>query len=298
MYNIITGDSEQEMLKLEPNSVDVLISDIPYGVNINPVWDKHLPSAPVWKAACRALKPGSYCIIFGQPSMVMDLMSVMAPTDFEYKDMWIWQYQGTHTKGAKVEEDGSLFRTRIRNVFNPIFVFRKKIEGSEVDNWNKYRTNLLNIDTVRESYEGNHANIIKKFNDTGIKHTQSDKKSNTFGKLKQKGWVPDARGREPVNIKYFGRATKAERTINGLVENKHPTVKPISLMMWLVNLTTSNNKQIVLDPFCGSGSTGCACKLLDRKFIGIDIDGDSAKVASERIENIHLIKDKYLTTDN
>jgi len=295
MCNIINGDSEKEMSKLSPNSIDVLISDIPYGVNINPVWDKHLPSVDVWASAYKALKPGSYCIIFGQPSMVMDLMTVMAFTEFEYKDMWIWQYQGTHTKGTKLEEDDSCFRSRVRNVFNPIFVFRKKIEGTETENWAKYRTNLLNIDTVREPYEGNHTSIIKKFKDTGVKHIQSGTKSNTFGNLKQKGWVPDPRGREPVNIKYFGRATKAERTIDGLVENKHQTVKPITLMMWLVNLTTSNSDQVVLDPFCGSGSTGCACKLLDRKFIGIDIDIDSAEVAKKRIDNIHLMKDKYLT---
>jgi DNA modification methylase len=203
--------------------------------------------------------------------------------------MWIWKYQGTHTKGMKVKEGDLMYRSRIRNVFNPVYVFRKELEGNERDNWARYRTNLLNIDSVREPYEGNHSGIIKKFKETGKKHVQSSNPSNTFKNLKQKGWVADPRGREPVNIQYFARATKKERTINGLVDNKHETVKPISLMLWLIKLTTNNVNQVVLDPFCGSGSTGCACRLLNRNFIGIDNDLNSVYVSLERIDNIQTI---------
>ena len=286
---IILGDAYDTLATLESSSIDTLISDIPYGVSINPTWDKHLPSEEVWYECYRVLKPGSYCLLFGQPSMAANLMTVMNNTDFEYKDMWIWKYQGTHTKGIKVKEVDLMYRSRIRNVFNPIYVFRKELEGNERGNWASYRTNLLNIDSVREPYEGNHSGLIKKFKETGKKHVQSSTPSNTFKNLKQKGWVADPRGREPVNIQYFARATKKERTINGLVENVHETVKPISLMLWLIKLTTNNVNQVVLDPFCGSGSTGCACKLLDRNFIGIDNDLNSVYVALERIDNIQTI---------
>lgn len=291
MYEVICKDAKDALKDLEDCSIDVLISDIPYGVNINTVWDKGLPSEDIWNECYRVLKPGSYCVIFGQPSMVMELMSVMSNTEFEYKDMWIWQYQGTHTKGFKLEEEDRLYRSRIRNVFNPIYVFRKKIEGTEKDNWLKYRTNLLDIDAAREPYEGDHTAIIKKFKETGEKHTQSDKKSNTFSNLGQKGWVPNEKGREPVNLKYFPRATKVERTMDGLVENTHETVKPINLMLWLVQLITNNEDQIILDPFCGSGSTGCACKLLNRKFIGVDIDEGYVNLAKERIANVNRIEE-------
>jgi DNA modification methylase len=286
MYKILLGDSEEILKDFESESIDTLISDIPYGVNINPEWDRNLPSVDVWTECYRVLKPGSHCIIFGQPSMVMDLMNVMSKTEFEYRDMWIWQYQGTHTKGFKIEEDGSLYRSRIRNVFNPIYVFRKSLLNSEKANWETYRTNLLNIDSVREPYEGDHSKILENFKKTGKRHLQSETPSNTFKTMKRKGWVPDERGREPVNLMYFTRATKAERTINGIVENNHETVKPLSLMAWLIKLTTNNENQVVLDPFCGSGSTGCACKLLNRNFIGIDIDEHSVSIAKARIDNI------------
>ncbi|RLI64775.1 MAG: hypothetical protein DRO67_03650 [Candidatus Asgardarchaeum californiense] len=290
--DLICGKAEKELIKFKDSSIDALVSDIPYGVNINPIWDKGLPNEDIWHECYRILKPGAHCVIFGQPSMIHELCSVMGNTEFEYRDMWIWHYQGTHTKGYKIE-NGS-FRSRIRNVFNPVFIYRKKIEGTEQYNWAKYKTNLFNIDENREQYKGNNDNLIKKFEKTGEKHFQSDDPSNTYKSMKPKGWVPDPRGAEPTNIKYITRVTRKERTINGLVKNTHETVKPIKLMMWLVGLVTSLPEQTVLDPFMGTGSTGCACKLLNRKFIGIDCNSDYVDIATKRIKYIDNIKDMFI----
>lgn len=64
--------------------------------------------------------------------------------------------------------------------------------------------------------------------------------------------------------------------------NKHPTVKPLDLMRWMVRLVTPPGG-IVLDPFCGSGSTGCAAVLEGARFIGIEKDADSVQTARQRI---------------
>lgn len=64
----------------------------------------------------------------------------------------------------------------------------------------------------------------------------------------------------------------------------HPTQKPIELMLRLVNLF-SNKGDTVLDFTMGSGSTGVACKLSNRNFIGIEIDKDYFDIAQERINN-------------
>ena len=66
--------------------------------------------------------------------------------------------------------------------------------------------------------------------------------------------------------------------------NTHPTVKPIKLMSYLVNLITPE-KGVVLDPFCGSGSTGMACKQEGFDFIGIDLDEDYIKITEARINS-------------
>lgn len=69
---------------------------------------------------------------------------------------------------------------------------------------------------------------------------------------------------------------------NRPVANHHPTVKPVDLMRWLVRLVTEPG-QLVLDPFTGSGSTGVACVLEGRAFIGIELQPDYAEMARKRI---------------
>jgi len=73
------------------------------------------------------------------------------------------------------------------------------------------------------------------------------------------------------------------------VFNHHPTVKPIALMRYLVRLVTPPNG-IVLDPFCGSGSTGVAAVLEGFRFIGIDISEEYCEIAKHRID--YAIKEK------
>ena len=65
----------------------------------------------------------------------------------------------------------------------------------------------------------------------------------------------------------------------------HPTQKPISLMKVIIELSTITG-QTVLDPFCGSGSTLVAAKVLDRNYIGFEIDSNYVKIAEERLTKV------------
>jgi site-specific DNA-methyltransferase (adenine-specific) len=64
--------------------------------------------------------------------------------------------------------------------------------------------------------------------------------------------------------------------------NTHPTVKPVDLIRWLVRLVTPPGG-LVLDPFCGSGTTGMACALEGFRFVGIELDEQHAEIARARI---------------
>jgi DNA modification methylase len=64
--------------------------------------------------------------------------------------------------------------------------------------------------------------------------------------------------------------------------NVHPTVKPIELMRWLVRLVTPPDG-LVLDPFTGSGTTGCAAVLEGFRFVGIEREPEYAQIARARI---------------
>lgn len=66
----------------------------------------------------------------------------------------------------------------------------------------------------------------------------------------------------------------------------HPTQKPISLIKHCIELCTQEN-DLVLDPFMGSGTTGVACAELGRRFIGIEIDKDYFEIARKRIETAY-----------
>lgn len=73
----------------------------------------------------------------------------------------------------------------------------------------------------------------------------------------------------------YGRENNEER-------GQHPTQKPVGVMMWALELATKPG-DLVLDPFCGSGTTGVAALRLGRRFIGIEREPAYAAVARERL---------------
>lgn len=90
--------------------------------------------------------------------------------------------------------------------------------------------------------------------------------------------------------KNFKRTYKYKNPITLIKFNKirrgsvHPTQKPIALMEYLIK-TYTNENELVLDFTMGSGTTGVACKNLNRKFIGIEKDKKYFEIAKERINN-------------
>jgi site-specific DNA-methyltransferase (adenine-specific) len=85
----------------------------------------------------------------------------------------------------------------------------------------------------------------------------------------------------PSRYFYTSKADRAERTLDGRIDNAHPTVKPGDLMEWLVKLVTAED-QLVVDPFAGSGTTCRAAKDLNRRFVGIEQQEQWVDVARVR----------------
>ena len=87
-------------------------------------------------------------------------------------------------------------------------------------------------------------------------------------------------------IKYINDigGSKTVHKFNNIIGKKlHTTEKPIGLMEFYVH-NSSNENDLVLDMFMGSGSTGVACKNLNRNFIGIEKDDKYFEIAKNRIE--------------
>jgi site-specific DNA-methyltransferase (adenine-specific) len=90
---------------------------------------------------------------------------------------------------------------------------------------------------------------------------------------------------------YNGKSDRPAGCADGSVEDKfttqparnhHPTVKPLSLMRWLVRLVTPPGG-VVLDPFTGSGTTGMAAVMEGFAFIGVEQDAEYIEIARRRI---------------
>ena len=90
----------------------------------------------------------------------------------------------------------------------------------------------------------------------------------------------------PLGVKIVAKKTQQLTNVKDVWQknNIHSTVKPVKLMQYLVRLVTPPNG-IVLDPFCGSGTTGIACKLEGFDFIGLEQDAEYCKIAQARIDN-------------
>lgn len=101
-----------------------------------------------------------------------------------------------------------------------------------------------------------------------------------LGNFKIKPYKDDGT-RYPTDILHFNRVKFSEQI--------HETQKPIELLKYLVK-TFTNEDDLVLDNCMGSGSTGVACKQLNRRFIGIELDEHYFNIAKERIEHetVHL----------
>lgn len=87
-------------------------------------------------------------------------------------------------------------------------------------------------------------------------------------------------------FKFWGDRPKSIISVSrvGTGQIEHPNEKPVALLKKLVYALVPRG-MTVMDPFCGSGSTGVACAMLDRNFIGCEIMPEYYKIARERVDN-------------
>jgi len=100
-------------------------------------------------------------------------------------------------------------------------------------------------------------------------------------------FFPSFQGQEPVDVpfKYVTKPRKSETTLDGRIENKHPTKKPLELMRWLVRLVCPKGGT-VLDPYCGSATTLAAARLEGMNYVGIERDEGFYDIAKARMNII------------
>lgn len=140
---------------------------------------------------------------------------------------------------------------------------------------------LKDIETISVFYDK-----LPTYNPQGIEVYGKEVK-NPKGKLDNTNHISGHNGGALKNESYVREFTNYPRQIldfSIVARPIHPTQKPIELMEYLIK-TYTNEKDLVLDFTMGSGSTGVACKNLNRKFIGIELDDTYFEIAKERIKH-------------
>lgn len=167
--------------------------------------------------------------------------------------------------------------TALKPAHEPIVMARKPLAGTVAANVLQHGTGALNIDGCR--IEGTPES-------PGTTPATANGNGQTLGAMTRAAYATPA-GRWPANVilghSHAGLSVTSLFTPTGSPErNDHPTVKPIALMRWLVRLVTPPGGT-VLDPFTGSGTTGCAAVLEGFDFIGIEREAQYLAIARARI---------------
>ena len=101
--NIYRSDCLAVLKSMEPNSVDSIVTDPPYGINIlNEQWDKGLPTLEIWQECFRVLRPGGYILAFASARTYHHLAVAIENAGFETQNMLAWLYGNGHPKGISL----------------------------------------------------------------------------------------------------------------------------------------------------------------------------------------------------
>jgi site-specific DNA-methyltransferase (adenine-specific) len=287
---VYLGDSINLIHDIASNSIDLILSDIPYGIGVDD-WDvlhtntnhAFLGTSPAqekagaifkkrgkplngWSEAdrlipkqyyewvntwvnewLRVLKPGASAFVFAGRRLAHRCICAFEDTGFTYRDMLAWDKGKAAHRAQRVS-----------------VVFERRANTSDAEKWTGWKIGNLRplfepILWFTKPYKigGTIADNILQYN---------------VGAFNEK--ILSNYEQEPNNI----FAINAQKSDCGL----HPTQKPLRLMELLIDLTTLEN-QIVLDPFCGSGTTLVAAKKLNRKFIGIEKEKNYFLIANVRL---------------
>ena len=215
------------------------------------------------------------------------------------------------------------WKTALKPGHEPILMARKPFKGSTIDNVLQHGVGALNIDVSRIPFDGpdtrsggadglsrlefgerepikykDQKKVIRAGRDprNRLKDLESQTTPADHNHEETPVYEANPQGRYPSNVlgeiadyqKYFycPKVSRRERHTgfdNTTVGNNHPTVKPVALMRYLIQLVTPANSR-VLDPFMGSGSTGMAAVELGHQFVGIDLDANYVAIADRRIQ--------------
>ena len=295
-HTLHCGDCLEVMAAMPDSSVDAVVTDPPYGIGfMGKQWDCSVPGDAFAQQAFRVLKPGGHLIAFAATRTIHRLTTALEDVGFEVRDQIGWlQWQG-FPKSLDVSKAVNAkrwqgFGTGLKPAFEPCILVRKPLAGTVAENVLQHGTGALNIDGCRFAY-GDPA-WPGPGEEVGSRSVSGWSDSYVGGSLVNPVSLKDPGGRFPANIYHCPKPSRSEREDGcddlqqqnascpagpggwsaKMVRNHHPTVKPVALMRWLVRLVGCQPGSVVLEPFCGSGTTLIAADREGFKCIAVEME--------------------------
>ncbi len=281
-----------------------------------------------WELAYKLLKPGGHLLAFSASRNYHRMAVAIEDAGFEIRDQIMWIYGSGFPKSLNL---GNGWGTSLKPAHEPIVMAKKRLEGTNKQNKDKYGTGGINIDECRiEGNDAKYPDTNPDFRDQGKKSKEAigiDKLSfgqtqnvarkkvvrksrsgdgvwtNENSGMKAEGTEfadADPRGRFPANVMHGGLETEwakyfyCPKTSKSERNNADKNTHPTVKPVELMKYLcrlVTPKGGTVLDPFMGSGSTGMAAKDEGFDFIGIEKDEEYYKICESRITRFAPLMD-------
>jgi DNA modification methylase len=318
---LLHGDCIEVLTALATVSVDAVVCDPPYAIGWqNERWDSAAireaaarhghgrlskPEAfeawcGIWGREClRVMKPGAFLLAFGSPRTHHRLAAGLEDAGLEIRDTLIWLHSRGMTKSRRYAGGG---RTTLKPAVEPIVIARKSLDGTTEETIARHGTGYLGTEACRVNGRDPANAIVSHDEGCGEDACAPGCAVSLLDAAAADGDGGVGFQLPPSSFLYCPKPSRTERDAGceelpesrfnlqpdtgptAPARNTHPTLKSIDLMRWLVRLACPDGG-LLLDPFMGSGTTGVAAALEDRRFCGIEIDEDYLGIAAARMEH-------------
>ncbi|MDX8392083.1 MAG: site-specific DNA-methyltransferase [Mariprofundaceae bacterium] len=260
------GDSIEWLKSLADDSVDLIFADPPYNIK-KAEWDKfesqekYIKWSMKWiSEAYRVLKKDGSAYICGFSEILADIKH--PSMEYFQSCRWlIWHYKNKANLGSDWgRSHESILHLR------------------------KTKAHKINVDDVRIPYSSHTLKYPS--------HPQAESSQYGNGGKRNDVWTPHPQGAKPRDV------LEVPTTCNGMEEKtKHPTQKPEELLRKII-LASSNEGDLVIDPFSGSGTTAVVAEQLNRRWAVCEIEHQYNVWAVDRLNNVvHKTKEEWIEFD-
>lgn len=240
--------------KTKNNSIDLVVIDPPYNLS-KAGWDTFKSDKDFFdftfgylKVIIKKMKEKGSLYIFNTPRNAAYILSFLEMQGLIFQNWICWNKKDGMTAPKRKYANGQ----------ETILFFTKS---------NSY---VFNYDDIRIPYESSER----------IEHAKKK------GILKNgKRWYPNAGGKLCREVWEFSSERHKNKVNGKLVKQSHLTPKPLDMVSRIIK-ASSNEQDLVLDCFMGSGTTAVACKKLNRNFIGCEQNEEYYKLSIKRINDI------------